>query len=155
MAKKKVKYIKKSFESVGTTTNDVSSNIYMSMLTSNAWENLSTKQQQLYVYCKAQYYGQSGRRAADKTDNSKFYFNRVLWQDTYKLYKKGGETRFYKDMSKLIENGFIKCIKCGKHTRTKSIYQFSNKWQYWNTTKFELVPSELNSTLLKKYRTNK
>lgn len=36
---------------------DTSANIYESMLTSDAFALLTTKQQILYVFCKAQYYG--------------------------------------------------------------------------------------------------
>lgn len=148
---KKKPYQKKSFESVGNS-NDISANIYMSMILSEAWQDLSPKQQQVYLYCKLQFYGQSGRRGVDATDNSKFYFNRSLWQDTYKLYGKGSEGRFYKDITALIEHGFIRCIETGQVSRTKSIYQFSDKWKVWNTDKFELLPCEMNTPMLKALR---
>ena len=148
MPKKKKVYQKRVFESDGRS-NDISSNLYFSMLTHPAYKDLSPKQQQLYTYCKLQYYAQSGRRAVDQADNSKFYFNRSLWQDIYCLYSKSNQSSFYKDMAKLIENGFIKCIESGKTTRTKSIYQFSNMWQKWNTEEFKILPCEMNSRLLK------
>ncbi len=149
MSKKKA-YQKKSFESTGTT-NDVSSNIYMSMILSEAWQDLSTKQQNLYLYMKLQYYGQSGKRAVDKEDITKFYFNRALWQNIYKLYARGSENRFYKDVTSLISHGFIICLESGKTTRTKNIYKFSSKWQKYNTQEFEILPNEMNYPLSKSH----
>lgn len=58
MAKKgNRKYQKKDFESTGATS-DTSANIYMSMLLAPAWRELTANQQRLYLYCKAQYYGE-------------------------------------------------------------------------------------------------
>lgn len=132
MSSKKRKYVKKSFES-DTTNNDISANIYSSMILSKVWQDLSAKQQTLYLHCKLQYYGQSGRRAVDPNDNTKFYFNRALWCDTYKLYSRGNQNGFYKDMNILIEYGFINKIESGRVTRTKSIYQYSNKWREYES----------------------
>lgn len=151
MSRKKQKYQKRTFESTGTP-NDVFAGLYISMLTHPAWCRLTPKQQQLYLYCKLQYYGQGGRRAVDSADNTKFYFNRALWQDVYKLYKKGSESGFYRDMNVLIDHGFIRCLESGKTTRTKSIYQFSSMWQKWETEAFVVLPNEMTSSLLKRYR---
>ena len=53
MPKNSKKYEPKSFESDGNAS-DTSANIYMSMLMSYAWQQLSKNAQVLYVYCKAQ-----------------------------------------------------------------------------------------------------
>lgn len=148
MSRKKQQYQKKSFES-NLSNNDTSANIYMSMLLSPAWQDLKPRQQTLYLHCKAQYYGQSGKRAVDTTDNAKFYFNRALWCGIYKLYNKGNQNAFYKDMESLILHGFIKCTQSGRITRTKSIYQYSNKWKVWGTDAFSLLTTELTPNLIK------
>lgn len=57
MSKRKMPYRKKPFESTGVSS-DTSANIYMSMIMSVAWRQLSSNQKVLYVYCKAQYYAE-------------------------------------------------------------------------------------------------
>ncbi len=151
MAQRKSPYQKKTFES-DRSSNDTSANIFMSMLLHPAWIDLTARQKCLYMYCKAQYYGQSGSRSADRTDNTKFYFNRGLWLDVYQIYKTGNESAFYKDINALISHGFIICCENGKTTRTKSIYQYSSKWQQWGSAEFKILPSEMTSSMLKAYR---
>lgn len=129
MSKRKPRYQRKGFESIVSDTSDTSANIYLSMLVHPNFLALNPKQKTLYLYCKAQYYGQSGKKSADATDQTKFYFNRELWQNEYKLYNKGNERAFYKDIQALIDYGFIRKIESGKCTRTKNIYQLSSEWQ--------------------------
>ena len=129
---KKEKYIKKSFES-DLSTNDTSANIYMSMLLSPKWHELSKNAQVLYIYCKAQYYAEKkkpqplNRQLTEQEQQQCFTMNKSKWQGLYKIYT--NERQFYKDMEMLIEYGFIELIENGKHTRTKSIYMLSNKWK--------------------------
>lgn len=125
--RKKKGYIKKPFESMGHITlksgkpqKDTSANIYESMLLSSAWQDLTTRQQLLYVYCKAQYYGEKNYQLKGKIDNPEiFTMNQFKWCKKYKLYSLGNSKQFYKDMEGLIEHGFIKCLKCGAIARQK------------------------------------
>lgn len=63
--RKKNHYSPKSFEAIGQKFKgihgammaDTSATIFESMLQSDAFKSLNPKQQILYVYCKAQYYG--------------------------------------------------------------------------------------------------
>lgn len=121
----KKKYCKKSFESNGSNS-DTSANIYISMMLSLAWLALTKQQQVLYLACKGQYYGEK-----KKPYNNPLYFtmNRSKWHHMYKLYSLSNSAGFYRDMSALIEHGFIICIESGASTRTKNIYAFSDKWQ--------------------------
>lgn len=149
MGRKKSKsdYIPRRFESylgfapiLDGKHEDKSSNIHYSMLMSNAWHNLTGKQKELYLYCKLQLFGQSikskeklktEKEIDEKTKvdiSIRFVFNRGLWCDLYGLYTENTQKYFYKDMDALIENGFIKLISSGKTTRTKNIYEFSDKW---------------------------
>lgn len=133
MARKKTKYQKKSFESDGRS-DDVSANLYLSMLTNEKWLALSKSQQVLYLYCKLQHY--SEKRKPQTFDNSLstqeqsvcFTMNRQKWLNEYHLYGAGGADCFTRDMKTLINNGFIEIVENGKITRTKSIYKFSDKW---------------------------
>lgn len=133
MSRRKEKYIPKSFESDGAS-NDTSANIYMSMLMSESWHNLTKNQQILYVYCKAQYYAEKKkpkpmiRQLTEEELKLCFTMNKSKWCNLYNIYADGGQTRFKADMNKLIENGFIELVENGRTSRTKSIYKFSNLW---------------------------
>lgn len=145
--KKKSEYIPRRFEScldfvpkLNGKPEDKSSNIHYSMLMSNAWHNLTGKQKELYLYCKLQLFGQSIKskeklkteKEIDEKANVdisiRFTFNMGLWCELYGLYTEKTQRYFYKDMDALIANGFIKLISSGKTTRTKNIYEFSDKW---------------------------
>ena len=88
---KKQKSKPKDFDSTGSSS-DTSANIYWSMLSSAAWKSLTAQQQQLYLYCKAQLYGQK-KRPKEHGDNC-FYMNQAKWRDEFELYKKGNENGF-------------------------------------------------------------
>ena len=149
MAKKKENYVAKAFESEPsflpktknkTSAKDVSANIYLSMLMSQAWHNLTLKQKELYLYCKAQYYGEAKTPQEHKTNNEiendinanlqvRFTMNKSKWCEIYHLYSESGQRHFYEDMNALVENGFIKVVESGKTSRTKNIYEFSDRWR--------------------------
>lgn len=148
MSKRKTKYIPKSFESQanflpkkrnGNNATDVSANIYISMLMSKAWHNLTEKQKELYLYCKAQYYAEKKTNSEHLTIQEKelktnasiemrFTMNKSKWCDIYGIYSENGKRHFYKDIQALVDNGFIDIIQNGKTNRTKNIYEFSDKW---------------------------
>ena len=143
MTRKRTNYKPKSFESLGEkyidpngkTRTDTSANIFESMLTSNAFTELTFKQQVLYIYCKAQYYGKRKPskdypNVSDVQSPECFYFNWATAQ-RYKLYPAGSSKNFYSDMTRLIEHGLIEKIASGAAHRTKTIYRFSSEWQRW------------------------
>lgn len=151
MSRRKHLYQKKPFESTGAS-NDTSANVYMSMLLSAAWRALTAQQQRLYLYCKAQLYAEK-----QKPNNDPFCFtmNQSKWAELYGLYEKSNAKGFYRDMSALIEKGFITCVECGAITRTKSIYRFSSMWQNYGTEAFAVSPSEMTLAMQRKERTKK
>lgn len=131
MARKKVKYEKKSFESLGNNE-DTSANIYVSMLMSQKWKKLTKNAQVLYLYCKAQYYAEKRKPLPqiDKAVDNRNYFtmNKSKWLNLYGIYSTDNG-QFAKDMRLLVESGFIDVIENGQITRTKSIYAFSCRWK--------------------------
>ena len=149
MAKKR-KYIKQAFESTGANS-DTSANIYVSMLLSTAWQDLSASAQCLYVVCKAQYYAEKSK---PNDDPLCFTMSQAKWSGLYKLYKKSNAKGFYRDMAALIEHGFISCVESGACTRTKSIYRFSAKWRDYGTPAFTISPAEMNTPMRKMYLKN-
>lgn len=137
MGKKFKKYEKKKFESTGTSS-DTSSNIYESMLLSAAWLSLSATQQVLYITCKSQYYSEKQKPNGNR---EQFTMNKYKWLTKYQLYTNSNSAGFYRDMGELINKGFIKCVYCGANSRTKSIYQYSDKWQLYGTDSF-FIPNK-------------
>lgn len=112
---------------------DTSANIYESMLQSKAFKSLKPRQQVLYLYCKAQYYGKKKpRKDFEKQgvyqSDTYFYFNWQLAID-YELYTEKSWASLYHDMAALEKNGFIEKVKSGKEHKEKTIYKFSDKWQ--------------------------
>lgn len=128
----------KCTDSNGTVRADTSTRIYESMLVSQAFMTLTPKQQILYVYCKAQYYGKT-KPAADYKElglyqeNSYFYLSLKMVK-AYGLYTDSTHSNFYKDMKALEEHKLIKKV-CGGRYKQKSIYQYTSEWQSWGNDK--------------------
>lgn len=146
MSRKKPVYQKKPFESNGSSS-DTSSNIYMSMLTLPAFRDLSAQQATLYLFCKAQYYGEKKK---PNNDQLCFTMNKSKWNGLYGLYDENNGRGFRRDMEALIEHGFVTCVECGAITRTKSIYRFSSEWQRWGTEAFVVLPSDMTLAMNRK-----
>lgn len=151
MSRRKTSYQKKPFESTGVS-NDVSANLYLSMLTSPAWLDLSAQQKTLYTYCKLQLYGERRKPTDDPTT---FTMNQAKWAGKYKLYQTNNFKGFSRDMTALIEHGFVVCVESGAYTRTRSIYRLSSMWQRWGTDAFEVSPSEMTLSMTRKRRVEK
>ena len=132
---RKGKYTPKAFESDGRS-NDTSANIYESMLTSEAWKDLSSQERDMYICMKAQYYGKR-KPSKDKQykelpsvsiDETCFWF-------PYNYTKKYGlptnKKDFYKRIKNLINHGFIQSVINGKCNQQNSVYKLSSNWKYW------------------------
>ena len=148
MSRKAQTYIKKPFESDGRGS-DTSANIYVSMLLSDAWRALTAQQQRLYLYCKSQYYSEKKK---PNNDRLCFTMNQSKWCSLYGLYEKSNAKGFYRDMSALIEHGFVACAECGAITRTKNIYKFSSMWQKYGTEDFSITDADLTISMRRKHR---
>lgn len=151
MSRRKTPYQKKSFESTGASS-DISANVYMSMLLSPAWKDLTANQQRLYLVCKAQFYGEKTKPNGDPLC---FTMNQSKWCGLYGLYEKSNAKGFYRDMAALIENGFVTCVESGAPTRTKSIYRFSSMWQKYGTESFTVSTSEMTLSMRRKKQNKK
>lgn len=127
MGSRKKVYEKKSFES-DCSRSDVSANIYQSMILSEAWKDLTPRQQSLYLLMKLQYYAQKKHPDNDQT---KFTFNQLKWRDIYELYSDANKKAFYKDRDALTNHGLIVCTYSGKSQQRKNEYQYSDQWKQW------------------------
>ena len=148
---RKLKYQKKGFESMGGGS-DTSANIYMSMLLSPAWLDLTANQQRLYVACKAQYYGEKKKPFGDPLA---FTMNRSKWCLLYKLYTDKNRSSFYRDRDALISHGFVRVLENGRLTRTKTIYSFWDMWQKWGTPEFAVTVNDMSESMVSVYRKGK
>ena len=136
----KTYYEKQPFESekAGITEcedvkHEPSATLYLSMLTSDAWLNLSGGAIRLYHYMKMQAYSftknRNYRPSRDtrKLHGTEFYFNKALLRKAYPgLYV--NMNQFYKDRDCLIENGFIKIVEPGTYF-DRTIYDLDWRWQ--------------------------
>lgn len=135
--------------------------IYHTMIFSKAWQDLSPKQQQLYICMKIAawrkihnqktginetkdllYYKDNNDGLRNVGIDELFYFNADRWQkkpghvvDAFHFGLYSNLSQFYKDRDALIEHGFIKEVFSGRKTRDKSIYSFSDGWKAWQEQK--------------------
>ena len=123
---KKGIYERKAFETTKPGSSDIRKEpytaLYVSMLTSEAWRNLSHGARSLYTYMKMQYQSKANRDAG--LQPNEFYFNHGMYE---KLGFKN-RNQFIKWRNELVENGFIDVVECGRTSRTKNIYQYSDRW---------------------------
>ena len=117
-------YVPKPFESIeGVPGARVYASIYVPMLQSKAYRNLTNGARTLYTFMKAQY---RGAHLAEHLE-TEFVFNWAMANKTYGLYT--NKRQFYTDIDRLVQNGFIEVVEHGKNTRTKNIYRYSDKWK--------------------------
>lgn len=140
---RKKKYHPKAFESLGDTytdatghkRKDTSANIYESMLTSDAWKDLTMRQRVLYVACKGQYYGKKkpGKDFPDmeQVQSDECFYMNAAAVERYGIYTKNMHREFYGDLKALCEHGFMSCLANGRATKSRSIYRFSAAWGAW------------------------
>ena len=122
------KYTPKECESSKHGGADKFAGIYMSMVDSQAWSELTANQRVLYVYFKLQIHD---KYLKSEYGDLAFTFNRGKWRDKYGLYRDGNQQGFYRDRDALIEKGFVDCVKCGQRTKEKSVYRLSDRWQHY------------------------
>lgn len=140
------KYVGKKFECVGgkildrngTQRFDTTTRLFESMLLSDAFTTLTPKQQILYVYCKAQFYGK--RKPRDDYgkmglfQGEEYFYLSLQMVKAYGLYTDSTHANFYRDMTALEKHGLIKKVSAGQYKK-KSVYQYSGDWKTWTENK--------------------
>ena len=118
---------------------DIYARITDSLLLSEAFKDLPSHLQMLYINMRLQEYGKrKPNRDFDETSSVWeavrsdlcFYYP---WH-TAKSYNKryiGNSSRLYDDIDVLVNHGFIEKVVSGQSTRSNSVYKFSDKWQKW------------------------
>lgn len=113
--------------------NDSFTPITETLLTSEAFMDLSHTNQVLYILVSKQYYGKrkpiTDHPGIGLTEDC-FYFSR---QDAirYGFCTRNNSKKLYDGMRELESHGFIKSVSNGKANRQKSIYKYSGDWKTW------------------------
>lgn len=135
----------------GKRRTETTTALHYSLLTSDAFKDLTASQRMLYVYAKTQFYGAVSRPAKDFKDIKEyqeqqgrmfFYLNHKLMTEVFGLYAKSNHRSLYRDVQALEDHGFIERvtniktdgekggnIEGGNHMRT--IYKYSEDWKDW------------------------
>ena len=153
MGRKRVKFTPKPFETVGGK--DVFANIYLSMIMSPAWRDLSATQQRLYLYLKMQLFAEHPKPKTEQYPGGHeeyFTFNKSKWCTLYGIYSGTNLGGFTRDRDALILHGFIKVVRDGQNTKTKTIYTYSAAWKTWGQPGFEISTKDMPLSLNRKYR---
>ena len=104
------------------------------MLSSKAWNDLSLRQQGLYVYLKNKF---TVSKNQDTNENN----ISIPTKEVINLY---GDTRtFRKDIDRLISVGLIRCVASGYVNKTVSIYGFSDTWKKYGKENFSVPEKDL------------
>lgn len=131
---KKQKYARKLYESDGGV-HDTYTMIFTSMLKSEAFKDLTSKEKVVYVCMKLQTVGTKKPRndypnIPDLQYEECIYFPLSLAEE-FGLYSRNSRKEFYSTIESLESHGFIKKISSGRNTRQKSIYKLSSDWIRW------------------------
>lgn len=104
------------------------------MMKSRAWNDLSFRQQGLYLAMKREYIPEKNTHGIITPPNDQhFMFPVSKWEKGYNKNYKAWLT----DWTALAEHGFIRQRESGKTTRTPSVFAFDDGWKEWTekTTK--------------------
>lgn len=132
----------------GHLQTDTACYICYSMMTSEAYTDLTPRQQQLYTIAKMQFYGARSRPTDDYSaedypflnDYGKrgcFYLNHFLLTEVFKLYTKQNCKGMYEDIEALVQHGFIERMtnkdrrKAEVNPGKRTIYRYSDAWKTW------------------------
>lgn len=144
-AKKKRTVKKRTFEKFQTgRPNGQFRMLYLDMLDSKAWEELTANDIQLYLLMLKKYKRQESKNGiAYGSNKDNISMTEKDHTDEYGNLIKGylnymtGRT-YRKSLDHLIELGFIKLIKSGYATRECNIYGFNDMWQKYGTKEFDI-----------------
>lgn len=120
-----------------TGSNSVFTGLYANQVQSEAFRELTAKQQMLFIQMRFQEFSKD--RPPSEYGQHTFYFPKSMWNGVLKLYDH--DERFYRDVDALISVGLIDCVKSGYTVKQPNIYRFSERWKCYGTDKFDTPPS--------------
>lgn len=130
-----------TYTSGGKPHRDTFAPVYMSILLSPAYQDLTLRQRNLLICMYEELYAQHNKPCAtwekqghDPESNpyshTDIYFPCERAAEYYSGYSK--RKAFSDDRGELERHGFIQTVSKGKKTRTLSVYRFSSAWKTWN-----------------------
>ena len=97
------------------------------MMQSAVWQDLSLRQQGLYLHLKAKYRQKVLHGNIESDNRNDISLPKSEWYpNLYSDYR-----TFSKDIRKLEDNGFIHTVRYGKAMHQCNIYGFSDLWKKW------------------------
>lgn len=100
----------------------------------------------LYLYCLREAHGQA-MRDNPGSDERVFYQSRSSCVGKHHLYAPTDRRGFKRDMTALIEHGFVDCVRSGYATREKNLYALSGRWCDWGTEKFAVPENVMTDSM--------
>ena len=133
--------------------NEPHADIFLSMVLSDAWANLTGNAVKLYHLMKMQAYSKNKEKNIPKNKRmlgkADFYFNKALIMHAYpNMYS--SMSQFYRDRDCLIENGFIDRIYHSNSPTEKDIFRLSDRWQNVDLKKRKSSVGNANKAWAKK-----
>lgn len=117
--------------------------LFYDLLDSEAFHDLTPKQQILLVFCIRESHGRA--MADNGGDERLFYMNRALRVEKHGLYADTDKRGFERDMAALIEHGFVDCVQSNYRSRERNLYRLSARWNMWGQPAFS-VPDSVKTT---------
>ncbi len=110
--------------------------VYDCQLKSAAFTDLTPRQRNLYIVCKAQTFGHAKPKTTSEADGEAYaiqemFYLSVVDVQPYRIYAPTNKRDFYADMRALEEHGFIRMVACGKHLKHKNVYRLASEWRTW------------------------
>lgn len=114
---------------------DRSAPVTFSMITSSAYQKLTSTQKELLHICHGQYFWAGANRPTqndlpnmDAESRRECFFINAGLAKRFGVYGKQSK-KLYSDLRALVDCGFIERVSDGKPNFKRSIYRYSTKWK--------------------------
>jgi glutamine amidotransferase PdxT len=124
--------------------------LYRDLLQSAAYKHLTASQRSLYVVCASRIFGST---KPDKHQDH-FTLTKLDWCDSYGVYGAQSEKSFRRDMTALIEHGFVDCIADCHHSRAPIIYGMSDRWKLYGAAGFSVPVTAMTISMMRARNTS-
>lgn len=121
----------------------------LEIIKSDAFKALTSIEKELLIYCYMQEIKPDCKRPdlyKGENETQYFYFPRSLARQ-YNLC----ESTFAANINRLVEVGFIDCVRPGEATKQRNIYHYSARWQQYGKSREPPPANVLTNALIKKY----
>lgn len=122
--------------------------LFYDLLDSDAFRDLTPRQRLLYVYCARESHNEDTMKVTGKPfDESLFLMNRAK-RKSHELYGLTDTRQFERDMTALVNHGFVDAVTSGYATKRANVYRLSSRWHNWGTPSFSMPDSVMTTHML-------